>query len=718
MPFIFIAFLTLFTASTLAQDNPLTLNQPYSSVAVSFTLPQNVLLQNGTVIVQDAPTQQRKTQFVRALGAVDEAIARITKDVSNTILDRGRRSGLPAVTGAENTTVATPDIDLASIGLSDAAEPTVFNNPMVLPPETRALPFIEVRDYLQQALMAAKTEGDKNQIREDLARLNITFGRYPEAIGILQNFAVNERDGMPNVASIRILLGMAYALNKQPDVALPLLIRSGEPRQHRMLWRAYATLPTNPEDALLIFTQNQALIASYPPQLDEILSRAYAEALLQNPERTAEIIPLFEKLAARMDGRDFAPKSLYVLAKAYELIGDTNQSLRLLAETSEASDTLVSYQAKYEFVTNLQRRGELSNSATIAALESLTRVWRGDSLEEQILLNLGRLYLAEKDYRKALNYLKDYARYYPEGDAREKVAYLMTQNFLSAFNERNALLTDDLGFLSLYYDFRELTPADNRGDKLISRVAERLERLNLFTQARDLYEQQLTFRIEDITERTDIALHLARLHLKNKNVSGALKTLNDIDVTAISQSQRNQTLLQQAKAHYARGSTQVARTILSQLNTDAARDLLIDIAWQEQDGATIIDLVQPIFTTGEHFGFEDAHVRNQFIRLAYAYAEQGNIPAVNQLKSDYPDAINDYPDIADAVAFAIARGGADEVVANPTRAVGRLATELAKINDLVGDYTAVSSEVQTRKAERELFNKKIRFMELRQSGAL
>lgn len=703
---------------THAQDNPLTLTQSYAGKAVSFTLPQNVLLQNGTVIVQDEVTRARKRDFVQALGAVDEAIARISRDVSNTVLDAALNARpAPVVNAAPPENNADVNLDDIGLGATTVAA-QVFENPMVLPPETRALPFIEVRDYLKQALVSAKSNADRNKIREDLARLNITFGRYPEAIGILENFPVAERDGMPEAANIRILLGMAHALDGNLETALPLLTRSGEPRDHRLLWRAYATRKENPKDALILFTQNQTLLSSYPPMLDELLSRGYAEVLLQEPGRTEEIIPLFEKLAARLNGRDFMPESLYVLAKAYELVGDENRALRLLAETSESGDSLVAYRAKYEFVTNLQRRGELSNAATISALESLTRVWRGDALEEKILLDLGRLYLAEKDYRKALNYLKDYGRYYPQGDARQKVAYLMTQNFLSAFNERNALLTDDLGFLSLYYDFRELTPADERGDRLITRVAERLERLNLFSQARDLYEQQLTFRIEDQDERIKISLHLARLHLKNKNVSAALRVLNDIDLGLISQQQRNQVLLQQAKAHYARESFGVARTILNQLNTDAARDLLADIAWQTQDGATLITLIRPIFETGEHFGFEDAGVRNQFIRLTYAYAEQENISAINQLKRDYPDAINDYPDIADAVAFAIARAGADDVVASPSRSVGRLATELTKINELVANYKAVSAEVQSRKEERDLFNKKIRFMELRESGAL
>lgn len=676
-----------------------------ASVAASFTIPDNVLQQTGKILILNQDTEERKKQFLGALGAIDEAIQRIKT---------------PQAQGVSSSVPSSPALPKAITTVADTL------NPIALTPYPH---YAIQKQALLDDLITATSKTEQQNMRLLLARLNITFGRAEEAIGILENFPKHPQNKMPHHALARILLGIAYSLNGEAKTALPLLTKSGEPRAHRLLWKAYtldqlAAKSTHKSEKeaqekqlRALFEDGQELITTYPAFLAEKLTQTYAKNLLDTPEETQNIITLFKTLTD-VTNQPLTPESTYILSQAYELTGNSNKSLQLLADVAESKESPIAFQAKYDFINRLQRRGEISNAVTIKALEALSRLWRGDKLEEKILLDLGRLYLAEKNYRQALNYLKDYSRYYPEGTAREQVAYLMTRNFLSAFNEKNALLTDDLGFLSLYYDFRELTPADSRGDKLITRVASRLERLNLFSQAQNLFEQQLTFRTNTPDEMADLTLKLSRLHRKNNDTKSALELLGNIDVNALSAPMRDDITLERAQVYIQNGNYADAKPLLKTIQNDAARDLLIDIAWLEDDSPELIRLMAPIFVTGEHGGFESEQVRNHFTKLAYAYAKQQDTDAISRLKKDFPEVIKDYPEIADAIAFATARGGAQEVRASQTRPVGQLAIELSKINALFTNYNDISKDVTTRKAAREIFNKKMRYMELKQQGRL
>src|ERR1700741_4830267 len=50
--------------------------------------------------------------------------------------------------------------------------------------------------------------------------------------------------------------------------------------------------------------------------------------------------------------------------------------------------------------------------------------------------------------------------------------------------------------LSLFYDFRDLTPIGRRGDEMIRRLAERLVSVDLLDQAADLLQYQVDNRLQ------------------------------------------------------------------------------------------------------------------------------------------------------------------------------------------------------------------------------
>ena len=78
--------------------------------------------------------------------------------------------------------------------------------------------------------------------------------------------------------------------------------------------------------------------------------------------------------------------------------------------------------------------------------------------------------------------------------------------------------------MSLFYDFRELTPAGRRGDEMIRRLADRLVAVDLLGQAAELLQHQVDNRLQGAA-RAQVAARLAVIYLMNRKPDRALATL-------------------------------------------------------------------------------------------------------------------------------------------------------------------------------------------------
>src|SRR5213076_3196715 len=79
--------------------------------------------------------------------------------------------------------------------------------------------------------------------------------------------------------------------------------------------------------------------------------------------------------------------------------------------------------------------------------------------------------------------------------------------------------------LSLFYDFRELTPIGRRGDEMIRRLADRLVSVDLLDQAATLLQHQVDHRLHGAA-RAQVAVRLAVIYLMGRKPDRALATLN------------------------------------------------------------------------------------------------------------------------------------------------------------------------------------------------
>src|SRR5205807_459128 len=101
--------------------------------------------------------------------------------------------------------------------------------------------------------------------------------------------------------------------------------------------------------------------------------------------------------------------------------------------------------------------------------------------------------------------------------------------------------------LSLFYDFRELTPIGRRGDEMIRRLADRLVTVDLLDQAAELLQYQVDHRLQG-SARAQVATRLAVIYLMNRKPDRALATLRATRTADLSNELRNQRLLIEARA--------------------------------------------------------------------------------------------------------------------------------------------------------------------------
>jgi hypothetical protein len=174
---------------------------------------------------------------------------------------------------------------------------------------------------------------------------------------------------------------------------------------------------------------------------------------------------------------------------------------RLAEGMSRPQDALMAYRSAAAFghrpagaqgrlreLTLRYAQNEIGKDEFIAALETLTIAWRGDETEAEALQILARLYTEENRYRDTFHTMRVALTVYPAASVTRNIHDDAAKTFDSLFLAGKADGLPAIDALSLFYDFRDLTPIGRRGDEMIRRLAERLVSVDLLDQAADLLQ--------------------------------------------------------------------------------------------------------------------------------------------------------------------------------------------------------------------------------------
>jgi hypothetical protein len=245
---------------------------------------------------------------------------------------------------------------------------------------------------------------------------------------------------------------------------------------------------------------------------------------------------------------------------------------------AESKDRAAAAEGKLLEIRLLQKRGEIKPDDALRELETLQAIWRGDAVEVQALQMLSQLYSETGHYLDSLAAARTATRLMPNSEVARQTQDAASALFSQLFLGGKADEMPPVDALSIFYEFRELTPIGRRGDEMIRRLADRLVGIDLLDQAAELLQYQIDKRLEGAA-RAQVAARLAMVYLTARKPDRAIDALNTTRIADLSGEIRQQRLLLEARAQSDIGRHDLALDIISNINGREAIRLRSDIYW-------------------------------------------------------------------------------------------------------------------------------------------
>ncbi|MEE8500215.1 MAG: hypothetical protein V3S27_06545, partial [Kiloniellales bacterium] len=290
------------------------------------------------------------------------------------------------------------------------------------------------------------------------------------------------------------------------------------------LWRAALAAASQDWDlAAAGFAAAVELIDAYPHVVRARLRLLAAEASLAVGDRKAAEHHLE---AVRLDNPSHAQEAqiAYLVARGLYLEGDTESAAALWRRVVASKHASSRIRARLALLDLALEDGSISTDGAIEKLERLRFAWRGDRFEFALLQRLGDLYILKGEHRAGLRLLRRAATHTPNAELAAAVATRMRNVFTELFRESNTELPP-LQALTLFEEFKELTPPGEAGDAVILNLAERLVDIDLLDRAAGVIEAQVQFRLKGVA-RARVAARLARIRLLGQKPNQALQALD------------------------------------------------------------------------------------------------------------------------------------------------------------------------------------------------
>jgi predicted negative regulator of RcsB-dependent stress response len=479
-----------------------------------------------------------------------------------------------------------------------------------------------------------------------LAKLNISNNRGQEALGLLR-IAEAELPGIEENAEFIALRGAAAALAGKYDEAIEEFVKPSLKDYGEInYWKAFTLAGLEDwQQADQVMPANLTLLEEYPLQIKQPVALAMVETALRAGKTDIArnllnmLQPEYENMALARQAR-----WKYLNGELERQTGNPEDALEEWEPLLTGKDDYFRAKAGLS-VTKMQlARQKITPEKAIDRLEGLRYAWRGDELETLINYRLGEVYIDNEEYLKGLSILRNAVSLSPETKITDEVTNYMTDTFRSLFTEGKLKDVSPLDAVSIYDEFKELTPIGREGDVFVQELAERLVDVDLLGRAAALLEHQLIHRLEG-TDKIKVALRLASIQLLDNKPEAALNSL-DIANNALGaagegyEDQKRESRLLRARALSKSGEAREALSLLSNMpeDSDVIR-LKADIAWN----AGLWDRAAEAFDKlieEENISKTrpmDEYQTNLVLNRAIALNLSGNRVALDSLRTEYND---------------------------------------------------------------------------------
>ena len=492
--------------------------------------------------------------------------------------------------------------------------------------------------------VAESGDEHRNKARLDLARYYLANGLGPEANAVVSAMEADD----PLIAQrqqFRALKAAVKFLNRDYAEADRLLEDERLREIPEMkLWRAVTLAARGrPNEGARDLLESVHILDYYPPELlSRLVPIATEQALIVgNPEAGMDMI---EKMLVTPGLSESKIMDVQYLKGIFEEeAGDLEQAVATWDQVAEGENRKARAHAIFDRTELLMRLERLTVEDAIEQLQKLRFAWRGDAFEMALLKRIGELQIENKDFRDGLNTLRQVAIFFPNMPVATEATDMMHKTF------ENLYLGDEINSISaikavaLYDEFRELTPAGEKGDELIRRLADRMVDVELFERAEELLEHQVDFRLSGI-EKARVGARLALVYLLDGKPEDTIRVIDETDAAGLSDELATQRRHLKARAllDTDRGAEAVAS--LEGDNSHDAELLRVDHFRTTRDYMSAAETFQRLVGT-EPFGpdgISDARGRymlNWAVNLAMAGQER----SLNMLKRRYGQVMAESP---------------------------------------------------------------------------
>lgn len=507
---------------------------------------------------------------------------------------------------------------------------------------------------LERAVIDAPNPAAREQARLQLAQLLIGQHFVSEAIGVL-TLAATERPDLladPNFLALR---GAAELLAGRNRLAFDDFQRANaiagagaSSNDEAALWATVAQTAldadvgtsagkgsTPPLPQVLKDGRWAALLGSYPSAVRVPLTLLLAEAATR-ADALRVATALTQSVSEDVTSPSERAQLAYLEGLRKQATGDIDAALARFADAARIEPRRGRAQAELARVRLLTRAGRMTAAEGAAALDPVRYAWRGDALEIDVLRELGRLQLQAGDYPAGLRTLKQAASTLPNAPEKAEITQAMAGAFEELYLHGAADRLAPITALSLYEEFKELTPPGDKGDAMIRRLAERLVQMDLLDQAAALLEKQLA-TMSDSEERAQLGARLAEIRLLDGKPAPALDALARSQSTPLPQPLQRQRALLQARALSKLDRGDEALAVLGQDEGLAAQLLRAQVYRSRGDwghAAAALRRVVDAARTGDAQPLDEQQARD-VLDLAVALSLAGSDPQLARLDDQY-----------------------------------------------------------------------------------
>jgi hypothetical protein len=490
---------------------------------------------------------------------------------------------------------------------------------------------------------AAVKEGQAREVaRLALAQYYVGNQFAEEALGVLRVLSTDLKTDEIR-KKVKLTTAIADVLAARPSDALTILNSSAFTDEvDAVMWRAIA----HADDYDFVDARADALAAdpiadAYPVWVQQKFYFAGVRAALETND-----VPLAQRYLGLIGFAQLSPEqvSLYQLfqGRIAEATGQTQEALDTYGQVITADVRPTRAEAVYRTLLILKQTGKIDLAKATATLAAEAMMWRGNPLEVDMDKLLTELYFENKDFRLGFETAKDVAEHSPESKPIDQLMNETDQEFADLYLNGAADQMSDLDALSLYYDFRSLTPAGARGDEMIRNLARRLVKVDLLSQAGDLLQYQVDSRLQGVAQ-AQVATDLALIRIADRNPDGALRAINQTRMSKLSPTLERQRRILEARALIDADREDLALDLLHDVQGHDADLLRVDGYWKSKNYQAGANLIEQMYSADPTAPLKQPD-RMDLIKAAVGYVLVGDPTGLDRLRSKFSDRMSHSPE--------------------------------------------------------------------------